>query len=203
MAELEGQEAVIETLSRYTQAIAVALGHRDHETRLHSDRVSLLSTELGRLCDMAPGELGILRLGATLHDVGKIGVHDAILSKAGALDPLEWDEMRQHTVIGEDIILAINIPGSEEAARIIRHHHEHFDGSGYPDGLAGEDIPLCSRIISITDSYDAMAVTRSYHRKRTHEEIMQVLFREAGIKHDPRLLDLFRGLIEQSALRVP
>jgi HD-GYP domain-containing protein (c-di-GMP phosphodiesterase class II) len=202
MAEIDHQDAVIESLFRYTHAITIALGHRDEDTRLHSDRVSMLSAELGRYCGLTPRELGFLRLAAALHDVGKIGVPDAVLSKPGKLDAEEWAAMRSHSVIGEDIVLAIGIEGSADAAKIIRHHHENWDGQGYPDGLAGTAIPLASRIISITDSYDAMAVTRPYHRPRTHSCIMETMQAESGRKHDPALLEMFCELIESSRYRV-
>lgn len=194
-------DEIFESLYQYTHAISIALDHRDHQTRLHSERVSELSVELGQFCELSPWEMSVLRVAASLHDVGKIGVKDAILGKADALDADEWALMKEHSVIGESIILAINTPSAKEASKVIRHHHEHFDGSGYPDGLCGDEIPLSSRIISITDSYDAMAVTRSYHRQRSHDEIMVILAKEAGYKHDPRILEIFRKLIVDSPHR--
>lgn len=201
MAETDNQDAVIESLFRYTHAITIALGHRDEDTRLHSDRVSILSVELGRHCGLRQRDLGFLRLAAALHDVGKIGIPDAVLSKAGELSDEEWDVMRKHSLIGEDIVLAIGIEGSAEAAKIIRHHHESWNGRGYPDGLAGKNIPLASRIIGVTDSYDAMAVTRPYHKPSTHDSIIKVMRAESGFKHDPELLEMFFALIEHSVYR--
>ena len=198
---MQTHDELVDTLFRYTQAISVALGHRDQETRLHSDRVSQLSKAIGEGCGLSVRELGILRISASLHDVGKIGVRDAILSKQGKLDDSERAEMSLHSEIGEDIILATHIEGAAEAAPAIRHHHEHFDGRGYPDGLAGEDIPVAARIIAIADSYDAMAVSRPYHKKRKHAEIMEILHAESGSKHDPALLRIFCSLIENSSFR--
>ena len=106
--------------------------------------------------------------------------------------------MKTHSEIGEKIMAATELEGSQQAALVIRHHHEHFDGHGYPDKLAGNSIPICSRIISIADSYDAMAVTRSYHHARTHSEIMAILQKENGNKHDPELMQIFCGIIEAS-----
>lgn len=188
-------------LYKYTKALSVALGYRDLMTRLHSERVLALSKALGTRCGLSGTELKILKLGASFHDIGKIGIEDRILMKTTALDADEWVKMRQHAVIGENILLATGLEGSQQAAQIIRHHHEHYDGKGYPDCLAGEDIPIYSRIISIADSYDAMAVTRSYHRPRKHSEIMETLHQETGIKHDPNLMSLFVELIEDSELR--
>lgn len=189
------------SLYKYTKALAVALGYRDLLTRLHSERVVALAEELGKRCELSEEKLEILKLSASFHDIGKIGVEDRILMKESALDEDEWHKMKLHTEIGEKILLATELEGAVEAAGVIRHHHEHYDGSGYPDRLSGEDIPLLSRIISIADSYDAMAMTRSYHRQRGHSCIMDTLWRESGIKHDPELLRRFGEFIEYSELR--
>jgi HD-GYP domain-containing protein (c-di-GMP phosphodiesterase class II) len=194
-------DPVYTALYRYTKALSVALGFRDQMTQLHSERVLALSEALGASCGLSNKDLGLLKLGASFHDIGKIGIEDRILMKSAPLDTDEWIKMRQHAVIGEDILLATGLEGSQQAAKIIRHHHEHYDGQGYPDGLAGEDIPVYSRIISIADSYDAMAVTRSYHRQRGHVEIMEILHRETGTKHDPHLMQIFSELIESSPLQ--
>jgi len=189
---------VYEALYTYTKALSVALAYRDPMTRLHSDRVLGLAVALGERCSLSGRELGILKIGASFHDIGKIGIPDRILLKPASFDGTEWSVMRQHAEIGEKIILATEIDGAPEAAAVIRHHHERYDGQGYPDKLAGEAIPIASRIISIVDSYDAMAVTRSYHRAKNHAEVMAVLYEESGTKHDPRLLRVFAAVIEAS-----
>jgi len=104
--------------------------------------------------------------------------------------------MKQHSEIGERIIAATEIEGSRQASLVIRHHHEYYNGTGYPDRLSGEEISICSRIIAIADSYDAMAVTRSYRHARTHLEIMGILHKETGEKHDPELMRVFCQVIE-------
>jgi HD-GYP domain-containing protein (c-di-GMP phosphodiesterase class II) len=109
--------------------------------------------------------------------------------------------MRAHSEIGERILRAIDLPGIDQVAAAIRHHHEHFNGGGYPDGLTGETVPLISRIIAVADSYDAMAVTRSYHRPRSHNEIMGILDAESGTKLDPDIFKYFSALIETSPFR--
>lgn len=190
------REAPIDQLLRHASALTTALGHRDEETLVHSERVSLLAARLGKACGLGTAELGILRIGAALHDVGKIGVPDALLAKPGALDDAEWRTMRQHSEIGEEIVRAIHVSGAAEAAEIVRHHHECWDGSGYPDGLQGSSIPLSARIIAISDSYDAMAVTRPYQRPRRHSEIMRVMQAESGQKFEPDLLEAFFGLFD-------
>lgn len=147
---------------------------------------------------MGGEELEALKIAASFHDIGKIGIPDHILLKPSKFDEDEWARMKQHSEIGERIIASTELDGAEHAARVIRHHHEHFDGAGYPDGLAGESIPVCSRIISIADSYDAMAVTRSYHKAKSHPEVMQILQEEIGTKHDPELMQMFCAIIETS-----
>lgn len=189
-------------LHRLTQSLTVALGERDAYTLAHSDRVVQLSAELAGHLDFTRRELDLLALGAQFHDIGKIGIPDHVLHKPAPFDDAEWECMKQHAQIGERIILAIGSEMATEVARMIRHHHEHFDGSGYPDGLSGTDIPVLSRIISLTDSYDAIALTRPYHAARQHSAIMDILNSEVGIKHDPDLLHAFSSVIEKSERRV-
>lgn len=189
----------IDRLFRLTHAIGVALGHRDVDTRQHSDRVSELASALGRRCGLSGYELGILRLAAAYHDVGKIGIPDAVLCKPGRLDAEERALMREHPGIGEDIIRATGATGAEQAAQIIRHHHEDWNGSGYPDGLRGSDIPLASRIIGICDCYDALATQRPYRVAFRHQTVLAIMEAEAGRKFDPGLLDAFFGLVGTAA----
>ena len=190
------KDEVFEALFRYTQGLAVALGYRDLMTRLHSERVHSLCENMGVRLGLGEAELSALRIGSWFHDIGKIGIPDAILLKPDAFDDAEWEVMKRHSEIGEDIMRSTGLEGAWQAAGIIRHHHEHYDGGGYPDGLKGENIPLCSRVISIADSYDALAVTRAYHRARSHDEVVGMMSREAGKKYDPGLLAIFFDLAE-------
>ncbi|MGB8634975.1 MAG: HD domain-containing phosphohydrolase [Rhodanobacteraceae bacterium] len=196
------EDRIFNSLLNYTKALSVALGYRDVLTRIHSERVQGLSAEIGKCCGLSSHELNALNIAASFHDIGKIGTPDRILLKPSRLDELEWEIMKQHSEIGEKIMLSTDLEGSQRAARLIRHHHEDYNGRGYPDGLSGDDIPLCSRIISIADSYDAMAVTRSYHRVRTHPEIMGILHEETGKKYDPELMQVFCEVIESSKFRI-
>jgi len=180
----------------------VALGYRDIYTHLHSQRVRDLSCTLGKACGLSEDELGGVRVAASFHDIGKLGIPDSILAKPGHLDDAEMIAMQRHSAIGQDILKSVELPSASEAATIIRHHHEQYDGSGYPDGLSGEAIPLASRIISIADSYSAMAERRAYHPARTHREVIAILQEERGTKHDPHVLDAFLHMIEQSPLKV-
>jgi HD-GYP domain-containing protein (c-di-GMP phosphodiesterase class II) len=195
---MELEDPVFHALYAYTKALSVALGYRDLLTRLHSERVQGLAVVIGKACGLSEEQLNALKVAASFHDIGKIGIPDHILLKPAQFDEAEWQKMKTHSEIGEKIMAATELEGSQQAARVIRHHHEHYDGQGYPDKLAGENIPICSRIISIADSYDAMAVTRSYHHARSHAEIMAILQRENGKKHDPELMRIFCGMIETS-----
>lgn len=195
---MEHEDPVFHALYAYTKALSVALGYRDLLTRLHSERVQGLSVAIGVAYGLSRIQLNALKIAASFHDIGKIGIPDHILLKPAQFNEAEWQEMKMHSEIGEKIMAATELEGSQQAARVIRHHHEHYDGQGYPDKLAGKDIPICSRIISIADSYDAMAVTRSYHHARTHPEIISILKEEDGKKHDPELMRLFREIIENS-----
>ncbi|MGE5648852.1 HD-GYP domain-containing protein [Noviherbaspirillum sp. UKPF54] len=186
---------------RYTEALAVALHERDPYTSLHCDRVIALSMELGAACDLSRSELGMLAVSASFHDIGKIGIPDHVLRKPGGFTPEEWEIMKTHPARGERILRATLLPDAGAIGAVVRHHHEHFDGSGYPDGLARQEIPLMSRILSVADSYDAMASSRVYHHKRTHDEILAVMHTEVSSKFDPSVFEQFARVIERSASR--
>jgi HD-GYP domain-containing protein (c-di-GMP phosphodiesterase class II) len=191
MSDPEAYQALL----RYTRALSVALGYRDLHTRIHSDRVLSLCEAIGVRLELREEDRALLRISAMFHDIGKIGIPDQILLKPGRLDAAEIAVMQQHAATGESIVMATELEGAAQAARLIRHHHEAWDGGGYPDGLAGHAIPLCSRIIGIADSYDAMTTARAYHPARAHQEAMRVLAEETGAKHDPELMRVFREVI--------
>lgn len=198
---MELEDPTYDILYKYTKALSVALGYRDSLTRLHSERVLGLAEEIGARCGLSSQELGVLKISAAFHDIGKIGIPDLILLKPGQLDEAEWEIMQRHSAMGAQIMTATELEGSPQVALIIRQHHEYYNGAGYPDGLAGEDISICARIVSIADSYDAMAVTRAYHRARAHAEIMAILHAESGVKHDPKLISYFCESIETSSFK--
>ncbi len=195
------EDPIYVALDTYTKALLVALGFRDLLTRLHSDRVLGLSTAIGVGCGLTNEELGILRIAASFHDIGKIGIPDHVLLKPAKLDEAEWEKMKQHSEIGQRIMASTELEGSQQVSMAIRHHHEHYNGQGYPDRLAGDDISVFSRIIAIADSYDAIAVKRSYQLARTHPQIMAILETETGEKHDPELMRVFCRIIESSEFR--
>lgn len=198
---MDQEDPVYVVLHKYTKALTAALGYRDILTRLHSERVLGLATQIGLGLGLRGAELGLLKISASFHDIGKIGIPDRILLKTSPLDEAEWVMMKQHSEIGERIMVATEIEGAQQASLVIRHHHEYYNGGGYPDRLVGEQISIFSRIICIADSYDAMAATRSYHRQKTHPEIMTILHAETGEKHDPELMRIFCGIIESSEFK--
>ena len=190
-----------EASSRLIKSLSVALHERDPYTHLHCDRVNLLACELGIACGLSKPEVTMLRISSTMHDIGKIGIPDSILLKPTSLDRDEWEGIKTHSARGQRIVYATLLPKAAEIGTIIRHHHEHFNGAGYPDGLAGESIPLLSRILSIADSYDAIATPRAYHLAKNHDEIMEVLSSEANMKFDPFVFRKFAEIIKRSSCR--
>ena len=171
-------------------ALAEAVEARDPHTGRHCLRLSTYSEILGREMNLSAEEVLALRHGGALHDLGKIAVPDRILLKDGPLTPEEWRVMRLHTVVGEQIVASMK--SMRLVAPIVRSHHEKWDGTGYPDGLAGERIPLLARIVQVVDAYDAMRSRRAYKPPWPREEALSVLGEETGRgKWDPRIVALF------------
>jgi putative nucleotidyltransferase with HDIG domain len=179
MASVAAAEA--ETEAAYTAAIralATALDARDPNTAGHSERVSVLSVAIGRTLNLSTEDLEVVRLGALLHDIGKIGVPDDVLRKPGALTPSEYDIIKQHTVLGARILRTV--PFLSRHIPIVELHHERPDGNGYPHGLVGDDIPLAARIVHVADAYDAMTNARAYRPGRPSHEALSELWNAAG-----------------------
>lgn len=176
-------------------ALHAALDERDEYTRLHSDRVVTLATELGAACGIPLVDMPVLRLAAQFHDIGKIGVPDNVLKKPGPLTQEEWVLMRSHTVRGERIFRATGVPIADRIAPIIRHHHEVINGTGYPDGLQGEEIPLMSRILAVADAYDAMTTTRPYREALTHRQSLDFIELDKGVKFDTEIVGVFFKMV--------
>ena len=179
-----------------TSCLGIALRQRDSYTEDHANRVEILSHDLGIKCGLSSRELNRLRGAAKLHDIGKIGIPDRVLLKHGSLDDDEWEIMKRHSELGERICQSIAHDDAEPIAQIVRHHHEYFNGGGYPDRLSGEHIPISSRIIAIVDSYDAMTTVRPYQTARSHHEVMGIIENECGIKTDPAIYKYFKTIIE-------
>ena len=185
----------------HVAAVSVALEERDSKTQWHCDRVCGLALELGCVCGLTVAELHQLEIAAGFHDVGKIGIPDAVLHKQGGLSDSDWVVMKTHSERSERILTAAAIPDGPVIARAVRHHHERIDGGGYPDGLVGDAIPILSRIIAIGDTYDAMARLRPYSTMKTHVDIMGELHRVQGAQLDAYLVGRFASFIERSPFR--
>ncbi len=171
-------------------ALVNALDARDTETEGHSERVVAYTMELAKLMDIKDEEfLNILKTAALLHDIGKIGIEDSILRKPGKLTDEEWVQMKTHPVLGYKIIK--NIKQLNEAAQIVLHHHEKYDGTGYPFGLKGEEIPIGSRIFAVADTIDAMTSDRPYRKALPFEKVADELKNFKGEQFDPDVVDAF------------
>jgi response regulator RpfG family c-di-GMP phosphodiesterase len=166
-----------------------ALEHRDRETQGHSARVVELSLSIGRTMGMSAAELVDLRRGALLHDIGKMGIPDSILLKPGPLTPEEWAVMRRHPEIAYELLAPIDF--LRRALDVPYCHHEHWDGSGYPRGLKGEEIPLSARIFAVVDAWDGLSHSRPYHGPWPPEQVRAYLLNQSGRKFDPAVVGVF------------
>jgi putative nucleotidyltransferase with HDIG domain len=183
------------------EALARTINARDAATYEHAERVrgyALALADALSSCDVHT--IDALDHAALLHDVGKLAIPDWLLHKPGPLAPHEYDQVKQHATIGADMLAAIAFPGP--LALIVRHHHEHWDGSGYPDGLAGEAIPLGARVLAVVDCYDALTSDRPYRRALSHERAIDVLQDGAGRTHDPAMVQAFLPLVERLNVEV-
>jgi putative two-component system response regulator len=189
--QLNGAEQVIFTL-------AAAVEAKDPATEGHLQRMAYYALRLGQAMRLDERQLMLLRYGAILHDIGKIGVSEAILSKPGPLTEAEWVEMRGHPIIGEAICAPLR--HVHEVGPIIRHHHERWDGEGYPDGLAGEDTPFLAHVVSVIDAFDAMLSDRPYRKALPLDETIRRLSDGAGTQWDPILIQGFLGLVQHEGL---
>jgi putative nucleotidyltransferase with HDIG domain len=192
--ELAKRKRQLEKVSlQMIQTLSTTIEAKDEYARGHSHRVAeyaaLIAGELG----WSSEEIMNLKYAAHLHDIGKIGIPDMLLNKPARLTPEEYSVIKEHTVIGAEILKNISL--IPHVAEVARSHHEHYDGTGYPDGLAGEDIPLSARIVAIADSYDAMNSRRIYRNALPPEKIFEEIENNRGIQFDPELADIFLKLL--------
>ena len=172
---------------RTIEALALAIEAKDHTTHEHLRRVQIYAIEIGKELGLEDGELEALRAAALLHDIGKLAVPEHIISKPGKLTPEEFEKMKIHPVVGAEILERVRFP--YPVTPIVRSHHEKWDGTGYPDGLKGEEIPIGARILSAVDCLDALASDRQYRRALPLDEAMEKVVVRSGHSFDPKVVD--------------
>jgi len=182
-------------------ALVSALDAREHDTELHSWRVRTYALRIAERMKLPHADRRVVEQAALLHDIGKIGVPDNILLKPGPLTETEWGVMRRHPEIGHQILASV--PSLEKISTIVLTHHEHYDGSGYPKGIKGDQIPLGARVFAVADAYDALTSSRPYREATSIEDAMRIIKRDRGKYFDPRVVDAFLEITpaELAALR--
>jgi len=214
-----GSEAFNDFLNRIQQASQKSLGELhlldtvtslarnidfcDQYTRDHGQAVSRWAVRIARQLGMSPEDVEEVRLAGVLHDIGKVGIPYEVLSKPARLTPEEYELIKSHSVLGERILEPLKLGSIKRISRMVRHHHETFDGNGYPDGLKGESIPLGARILAVADSFDTIISDRSYKRGRTYNDAIVELHRCCGTQFDPHLVDsLLRANGDPNSLKI-
>lgn len=182
-------EVFYNNLINTLKSLVIGIEARDSYTKQHSERVAIYSLQIAEVMGLSDEDKDAIRFGGYLHDIGKIGVRDTILLKPAKLTPEEMDEIRLHPLKGDEIIKPIRFFPKER--ELIRYHHERFDGRGYPDGLAGYDIPLIARILTVADAYDAMTTSRPYRDAIKHDLTLKELKRCMGTQFDPEVVRAF------------
>jgi len=171
------------------EALATAIDAKDQTTHCHVRRVQVYAAGMGKVLGLSEAEIAALKAGALLHDIGKLAVPDHILNKPGGLTPAEFEKMKVHTTVGAQILSRVNFP--YPVIPIVRHHHEQWNGRGYPDGLKGENIPITARIMSVVDCFDSVREDRPFRRGMSREEAISLLRAGARTLFDPKIVELF------------
>ncbi|RKY31257.1 MAG: hypothetical protein DRP74_05240 [Candidatus Omnitrophota bacterium] len=184
-----------DTYIRTVMSLTSAIDAKDHYTRSHSENVTDYALAIAAELELSNKEIEHIKKACQLHDLGKIGIHDHILTKPGKLNPQEWEEMKSHSMKGVEILEPLHFLG--DVIELIREHHERFDGTGYPDGTKGEKIPLGARIIAVGDAFDAMISERPYHKPRSIEDAKKELKNNSGTQFDPKVVEAFLRVLEK------
>jgi len=196
LAQRRVHEGHLDTIRRLT----LAAEYKDHDTAGHIERIGRYSEVVGHAMHLAPGMVDLLLHAAPMHDVGKLGIPDHILLKPGPLSDEERQIMNTHTTIGAQILAGSQSPVIQMGERVALAHHEKWDGTGYPAGLEGEDIPVEARICTVVDFFDALTMDRPYRKAVPNDEVVQMILDETGTRFDPAVVEIFlevRGPIEQ------
>ena len=188
-------ESIYQNMTSTLMALIASIQARDHYTEEHSGRVTDSVVTIAGRMNLPEIEIKTLRIAALLHDIGKIAIPDDVLLKPGRLMAEEYEIVKSHTIKGDDILS--HIPLLDDERKIVRHHHERWDGKGYPDGLSGNDIPLLARIIAVADSYDATISDRPYRRGLTFEQAIRELEENKNTQFDEQVVDIFLEILEK------
>jgi len=188
-------EQMAELHLKTIEALAIAIDAKDEVTPDHVHRVQIYATGLARLFGLSDPELEALKAGALLHDIGKLAVPDYILNKPGPLTPAEFDKMKVHTIVGAEILERVGFP--YPVVPVVRHHHERWDGRGYPDGLRGDEIPMTARILTLSDCFDAVCEDRNYRAAMTRDQAIDMLNEGSGTVFDPNVVRTFLDHLDE------
>jgi putative two-component system response regulator len=184
------------TYLRTIKVLAQAIDARDHYTHSHSENVAKYAVMLAEEMKLSAKAIETIREACELHDLGKIGVEDSILSKTSSLTELEWEQIKRHPIVGAQILEPLTF--LSDVIELVKQHHEHFDGLGYPEGRSGEDILLGARIIHLADAYESMRSARSYRKTPlTQEEAIEEIKRNSGTQFDPKVVEAFMEIVDK------
>jgi HD-GYP domain-containing protein (c-di-GMP phosphodiesterase class II) len=179
----------------FAKILAHTFEEKDPYASGHSERVCYYSDFIAKRLFLSPKERSEIQISAYLHDVGKIGISNRFINKKGTLTPIDWAIIKQHTKKSIELLVPLNL--SSNILSYVQYHHERFDGTGYPDGLAGDQIPIGARIIAISDAYDSMTSEHPYRRPLSHEEAKNELLKWAGKQFDPNLVSVFLDVLKE------
>jgi putative two-component system response regulator len=179
----------------FAKVLAYTLEEKDPYTSGHSERVCYYSDFISKRLSFPPKERSELQIASYLHDIGKVGISNRFINKKGTLTPTDWAIIKQHTKKSIELLIPLNL--SPNILSYIQYHHERYDGTGYPDGLAGEQIPLGARIIAISDAYDSMTSDRPYRKPLNNGDVKSELMKNAGKQFDPKLISLFLDMLKE------
>jgi response regulator RpfG family c-di-GMP phosphodiesterase len=184
-----------QTFLKFAKVLAHTLEEKDPYTSGHSERVCYYSDFIAKRLPLSPKERSEIQIAAYLHDVGKVGISNRFINKKGTLTPIDWAIIKQHTKKSIELLVPLSL--SPNILSCIQYHHERFDGTGYPDGLAGDQIPIGARIIAISDAYDSMTSEQPYRKPLSHEEAKNELLKFAGKQFDPDLVSAFLDVLKE------